>query len=103
MKTLLKPLVKSVLIPLESTAAAAAADAGVCLKNLWLSNNKSNNIKWGNGRHCENSLEEYLEDSGLLLKGISEKIQYEAKENEGEFLNAVSHIRCKFIRKFVSR
>ena len=29
----------------------------------------------------------YLKDSGLLLKGVSEKIQNEAKEQKGGFLS----------------
>ena len=34
MKNVIKPLVESVLIPLGSTAAAAAADAGIHKKNI---------------------------------------------------------------------
>ena len=34
MKTVIKPLVKSVLIPLGLTAAASAADAGIHKKSL---------------------------------------------------------------------
>ena len=30
---------------------------------------------------------EYLEDSGLLLKGVSETVQNEAKEQKGGFLS----------------
>ena len=38
-----------------------------------------------------------LEDSALLLKGVSEKIQNEAKKQTRGFLNAIRYIRCKFI------
>ena len=44
-KNVIKPLAKSVLIPLGLTAAASAADAGIHKKNLRISNNNTNNIK----------------------------------------------------------
>ena len=52
-KNVIKPLAKSILIPLGLTAAASAADAGIHKKNLriWSSfilccvNNNTNNIK----------------------------------------------------------
>ena len=44
MKNVIRPLAKSALIPLELTAAAAAADAEIHKKNrFW--NNNTNNIK----------------------------------------------------------
>ena len=51
-KNVIKPLAKSVLIPLELTAAASAADAGMHKKNLgvWAQCN-TNNIKWWNRRY----------------------------------------------------
>ena len=36
MKNVIKPLAKSVLIPLGLTAAASTADAGIHKKNLWI-------------------------------------------------------------------
>ena len=50
MKNVIKPLIKSVFIPLGLTAAASAADTGR-QKNLRISSNNTNNIKWWNGRH----------------------------------------------------
>ena len=44
MKTVIKPLVKSVLIPLGLTAAASAADAGIHKKSL------------GSGKHNDSAL-----------------------------------------------
>ena len=38
-----------------------------------------------------------LEDSALLLKGFSEKIQNEAKKQTRGFLNVIRYIRCEFI------
>ena len=55
LKNVVKPLAKSLLITLGLTAAASAADAGKHKKNLRLWNSNTNNIKWWNGRHNENS------------------------------------------------
>ena len=45
-----------------------------------------------------------LEDSGLLLEGVSETIQNEAKEQKGRFLSILlGLLECKFIRKYFSR
>ena len=55
LKNVVKPLAKSLLITLGLTAAASAADAGKHKKNLRLWNSNTNNIKWWNGRHDENS------------------------------------------------
>ena len=90
-KNVIKPLAKSILIPLGLTAAASAADAGIH-KNIL-----------GSGKHKQNSntttlmisndemkdiieIVKSLEDSGLLLEGISETIQNEAKEQKEDFL-----------------
>ena len=45
MKNVIKSLAKSVLIPLELTAATSTADAGIHKKNLRVWNNNTNNIK----------------------------------------------------------
>ena len=44
-KNVIKPLAKSVLIPLGLTAAASAADVGMQKKNTWFWNNNFNNFK----------------------------------------------------------
>ena len=84
-KNVIKPLAKSVLIPLGLTAAASAADAGIHKKilgsgntTLIISNNEIEDII---------KIVKSLEDSGLLLKGVSETIQNEAKEQKGGFLS----------------
>ena len=51
MKNVIKPLANSVLIPLGLTSAASEADAGIHKKNLGIWNNKTNNMKWWNGRY----------------------------------------------------
>ena len=77
MKNVTKPLGKSVLIPLGLTAAASAADAGIHKKilgsgttTLIISNDEMENII---------KIVKSFQDSGLLLKGINDTIQNEAK------------------------
>ena len=45
MKNVIKPISKSVLIPLDLTTAVSVADAGIHKKNLRIWGNKTNNIK----------------------------------------------------------
>ena len=45
MKNVIKPLAKSVLIPIGLTAVASAADPGIHKKNLRIRNSNTNNIK----------------------------------------------------------
>ena len=84
MKNFIKPLAKSVLIPLGLTAAASAADAGIHKKilgtvpTLIISNDEIENII---------KIVKSLKDSGLLLKGVRETIQNEDKEQKGGFLS----------------
>ena len=85
MKNVIKPLAKSVLIPLGLTAAASAADAGIHKKilgsgntTLIISNDEMKDII---------KIVKYLEDSGLLLKGVSETVQNEAREQKEGFLS----------------
>ena len=73
MKNVIKPLAKSVLIQLGLTAAASVADAGIHKKimgsrttTLRISNDKIEDII---------KVVKSLEDSGLLLKEVSEAIQ----------------------------
>ena len=77
MKNVTKPLGKSALIPLGLTAAASAADAGIHKKILGsgttaliISNDEMENII---------KIVKSFQDSGLLLKGINDTIQNEAK------------------------
>ena len=73
----LKRLAKSVLIPLELTAAASATDAaihekmfGSGTKTLIASREEMNDIM---------KIVKYLEESGLLRKGVGETILNETK------------------------
>ena len=88
MKSVIKPLAKSVLLPLGLTAAASATDAGMHKKILGSSHNNNTTLIISN-REIDVFLKiiKSLEDSGVLLKGASETIQHEAKEQRGGFLN----------------
>ena len=84
-KNVIKPLAKSVLIPLELTAAASAADAGIHKKilgsgntTLIISNNEIEDII---------KIVKSLEDSGLLLKGVTETVQKEVEGQKGGLLS----------------
>ena len=88
MKSAIKPLAKSVLVPLGLTAAASAADAGIH-KTILGSGNNNNTILIISNDEMDDILKmvKSLEDSGVLSKGVSETIQNEAKEQRGGFLS----------------
>ena len=87
MKSVIKPLAKSVLIPLGLTAAASAAESGIHKKILGSGNNNNTTLIISNDEMDDIlKIVKSLEDSGILLKGVSETIQHEAKEQRGGFL-----------------
>ena len=95
MKNVIKPLAKIVLIPLGLTAAASAADAGIHKKFFGSGCRHSSSSASHNNTVLIISNDEIqdiakivksLEDSGLLLKRVSETIQNQAKEQKGGFL-----------------
>ena len=78
------PLAKNVLAPLGISAAMSAIDGSIKKKmlgsgaaTLIISNNEMDDIL---------KIVESLENSGVLLKRVSETIQHEAKEQRGGFL-----------------
>ena len=85
-KNVIKPLAKSVLIPLGLTAAASAADAGMHKKILG-SENMTTLIISNDEIEDIIKIVKSLEDPGLLLKGVTETIQNEVKEQKGGFLS----------------
>ena len=88
MKRVIKPLAKSVLIPLGLTAAASAADAGIHKKILGSGHANNTTLIISNDEMDDIlKIVKSLEDSGVLLKAVSETIQHEAKEQRGEFLS----------------
>ena len=79
------PLAKSVLIPLGLTAVASAADAGIHKKILGSGNTTL--IISNNEKEDLIKIIKSLEDSGLLLKGVTQSVQNEVKEQKGGFLS----------------
>ena len=79
------PLAKNILAPLGITAAASAIDAGIQKKihgsgttTLIISNEEMNDIM---------KIVQALEDSNILLKGVTKTIKNETKEQKGRFLS----------------
>ena len=79
------PLAKNVLAPLGITAAASAIDAGIQktihgsgTATLIISNEEINDIM---------KIVQALEDSNILLKGVTKTIKNETKEQKGRFLS----------------
>ena len=85
-KNVIKPLAKSILIPFRLTASASAADAGIHKKILGSGNNTTLIIS-NNEIEGVIKIVKSLEDSGLLLKEVSETVQNEVKEQKGGFLS----------------
>ena len=84
MKSVLTPLAKSVLLPLELSAGMSAVDAaiqktiyGSGATALITSNEEMEDIM---------KIVKSLEESGLLVKRISETIKNETKKQKGRFL-----------------
>ena len=74
----LRPLVKNVLIPLGLTAAVVSAEAVAKQTKLIIANEEINNTM---------KIVKKLEQSVLLIKGISETIKNETKKQKGEFFS----------------
>ena len=92
-KNVIKPLAKSVLIPLGLTAASSAADAGIHKKILGSGYRPSSSVSHMTTLITSNDeihgiikIVKSLEDSGLLIKGVTNAVQNEVKEQKGGFL-----------------
>ena len=92
---MIKPLAKSILIPLGLTAAASAADAGRHKKILGYgrchsscSASRNTKILMISKDEINDTIEivKSLEDSDLLLKGVTETVQNEVTEQKQGFL-----------------
>ena len=84
-KNVIKPLAKSVLILLGLNAAASAADTWIHKRilgsgntTLIISNDEIEDII---------KIVKSLEDSDLLLEGVTETVQNEVKEHKGGFIS----------------
>ena len=86
-KNVVTPLAKSVLKPLGLIAAASAVDAGIHKK---ISGSGNTTLIISN-KDMENLIKivKSLEDSGLLLKGVTESVQNEVKQQNGGFLSTL--------------
>ena len=102
MKSVITPLAKSLWIPLGLIAAASAADAGINKKilgsrghtTLIISNNEIEDLM---------KTVKPLEDSGLLLKGVTESVQDEIKEQKGGFLSMLlGTVGASFLINFLT-
>ena len=82
MKSVIRPLAKSVLIPLGLTAAASAADAGIDKKILGSGHNNTTLIISNDEMDDILKIVKSLEDSRVLLKGVKMKL----KNKEEDFL-----------------
>ena len=89
MKSVIQPLVKSVLIPLGLTAAASAVDAGIHKKILGSGHNTTLIISNDKMKGILKKVKS-LENSRLLLEGVNETIKNEAKKQKGGFLSMLS-------------
>ena len=85
-KIVITPLTKGVLIPLGLTAAASAADAGIHKKILGSGGHTTLIIS---NKDMEDLIKivKSLEDSGLLLKGVTESVKNAVKEQREGFLS----------------
>ena len=85
------PLAKNVLAPL-GTAVASAIDAGIQKKKkhgsgtttLIISNQEINDIM---------KIVQALDDSNILLNGVTKTIKNETKEQKGGFLSVIRYFR----------
>ena len=87
-KNVIKPLAKSVLISLGLTAAASAVDRGIRKKILGSGHNNATTLIIPNNEIEDiDKIVKSLEHSALLLKGVTETVQHEVKQQKGGFLS----------------
>ena len=93
MKNVLQPLAKSVLTPLGLTEASSATD-GTIHKKMFVSGRPSDLASHMTALIISNGemndilkIVKSLEESGLFIKGVSETVKNEAKEQKGGFLS----------------
>ena len=86
---LIKPLTKSVVIPLRLTGAASATDAaihkkmfGLGINSFIISNEETNDFI---------KIVKSFKGFGILTKGVIETIKNEAKEEKARFLSILLH------------
>ena len=101
-KNVITSLPKSVLIPLGLTAAVLAVDAGIHKKIL----GSGNTTLIISNKDIEDLIKivKPLENSGLLLKGVTESVQNETKEPKGGFLSMLlGTLGASLLRNLLTR
>ena len=95
------PLAKNILTPLGITAAALPIDAGIQKKmhgsgiaTLIISNEEMNDVL---------KIIQVLEDSNVLLKGVTKTIKNKTRTKRRIFMNVIKNFTSQFIRKHVIR
>ena len=89
-KNVIKPLAKTALIPLGLTAAASAADEVIHKKILGSGHNhRSSTALMISNNEMKDIIKivTSLEDYGLFLKGVTETVKNEVKEQKGGFIS----------------
>ena len=84
-KSVLTPLAKSVLLPLGSSSGMSAADAAI-QKKIYGSDTTAS-ITSDEEMNDIMKMIKSIEESGLIIKGISETIKNEAKEQKIGFIS----------------
>ena len=88
MRNILTPLAKSVLVPLGLTPAASATNAAVQKK---IFGSGTTILAFSNeGLHDVMKIIKSFEESGLLMKGVSEIVKTEVKKQKGGFLHMLA-------------
>ena len=88
MKNVFTPLAKSVLVPLALTAVASAADA-VIQKTIYESGTTT--LVFSNADQIYiMKIVKSLEETGLLIRGVSETVKNEIKQQKGGFLGMLA-------------
>ena len=96
----LKPLAKSVLIPLGLTAPASAT--GVAIHRKIFGSDVTTLIITNEEMNDSMKLIKSFEESSLLIKGVGKSIKNEAKEQNGRFLRMLlGTLGASFFRKYV--
>ena len=85
-ENLLKPLARSLLIPLGLTAAVSATDAAIHKKMF---GSGTTTLIISNGEMYDMKIIKSLEESGLLIKCVSETIKNKVTEQKGGFLRVI--------------
>ena len=101
------PLLKSIVKPLGLlglTAASSAIDVGIQKKVLGSGSTPKTTTLITSNENMNDIMKiiKSLEDSGILLKGVTKTIKNETKEQKGGFfIYVIGYFRSFIIRKFI--